>query len=87
MVLINEDTGTRRETTTGADGSYLASQLVPGRYRLVASLPGFRAHELPGLVLRVGTTLTISLPLEVGRLEDTITVRTDFSSSRQARSS
>jgi Carboxypeptidase regulatory-like domain len=76
VVLTNEDTGTLRETTSGADGSYLASQLVPGRYRIVASLRGFRKLELPGLVLQVGTTLTINLPLEVGPLEETITVRT-----------
>jgi hypothetical protein len=76
VVLTNEDTGTRRETTTGADGSYLASQLVPGRYRIVASLPGFQTLKLPGLVLQLGTTLTIPLPLEVGQLEQTLTVRT-----------
>ena len=38
IVLTNEDTGIFRETTSGADGTYFASQLVPGRYRVVANL-------------------------------------------------
>ena len=76
IVLTNEDTGTLRETTSGADGSYFASQLVPGRYDIVARLAGFRKLERPGLVLQVGTTLTINLPLEVGPLQQTIIVKT-----------
>ena len=76
IVLTNEDTGTLRETTSGADGSYFASQLVPGRYDIVARLAGFRKLERPGLVLQVGTTLTINLPLKVGPLQQTIIVKT-----------
>jgi hypothetical protein len=76
IVVTNEETGTLRETTTGADGSYFASQLVPGRYRIVARLAGFRTLERPGLVLQAGTMLTINLTLEVGLLQETVTVRT-----------
>jgi Carboxypeptidase regulatory-like domain len=76
IVLTNEDTGTLRETTSGADGSYFASQLVPARYCIVARLAGFRPHERRGLVLKAGTTLTINLPLEVGPLQETIVVKT-----------
>ena len=65
-----------RETTSGADGTYFASQLVPGRYRIVAKLPGFQTLERRGLVLQLGTTLTINLPLEVGPHEETVTVTT-----------
>jgi hypothetical protein len=58
IVLTNEQTGMLRQTTTGPDGSYLASQLFPGRYLIVASLSGFRQGERPGVVVQVGNTLT-----------------------------
>ncbi len=74
IVLTNEDTGAFRETTSGADGTYFASQLVPGRYRVVAKLGGFKTAERRGLVLQLGTTLTINLPLEVGPHQETVTV-------------
>ena len=63
IVLTNEDTGVFRETSSGADGSYFASQLAPGHYRIVGKLVGFRTLERPGLVLQAGATLTINLTL------------------------
>ncbi|MET0211958.1 MAG: carboxypeptidase-like regulatory domain-containing protein, partial [Vicinamibacterales bacterium] len=51
VVLTNEDTGVFRETISGADGSYFATQLIPGRYRIDATLSGFKKLEQPGLVL------------------------------------
>src|SRR5712692_7029135 len=51
IVITNEETGAFREVTSGADGSYLASQLIPGRYRLAAKLVSFRTFERGGLVL------------------------------------
>src|SRR5580765_8121272 len=59
IVVTNEATGVFREVTSGADGSYFASQLTPGRYRIVAKLSSFRSFERGGLVLAVGKTLTI----------------------------
>src|SRR5262245_14585593 len=57
IVVTNEETGVFREVTSGADGSYFASQLTPGRYRLVARLASFKSFERSGLVLPVGKTL------------------------------
>jgi hypothetical protein len=74
IVVTNEETGAFREVTSSAEGTYLASQLVPGRYRIVAQLTGFRRMERSGLILPVGTTLTINLALAVGGVEETITV-------------
>ena len=74
IVLTNEDTGVFREVRSGVDGGYFASQLAPGRYRIVGRREGFRTLERPGLVLQVGTTLTIDMTLEVGSLQETITV-------------
>lgn len=74
IVVTNEETGQFREATTSPEGTYLAPQLAPGRYRVVAQLPGFRTGERSGLVLQVGTTMTINLTLQVGGVEETVTV-------------
>src|SRR5213593_1378927 len=74
IVVTNEETGLFREVTSGADGSYFASQLTPGRYRIAAKLASFRTFERGGLVLAVGKTLTIDVTLAVGGLEETVRV-------------
>ena len=74
VVVRNEETGATRELTSSAEGSYSAAQLLPGRYSVTARLTGFRQVDRTGLVLQVGTTLTINLTMPVGGLEETITV-------------
>lgn len=74
IILTNEATGVFRETTSSTEGTYSASQLVPGPYKIVARLNGFRTAERNGLELQVGTTMTMNLALGVGGLEETVTV-------------
>src|SRR4051795_10856543 len=74
VIITNEETGSVRELTTGADGSYHASQLIPGRYKVVARLASFRTFERGGQVLPVGKTLTINVTLALGALEETVRV-------------
>ena len=74
IVATNEGTGVFREVVSGPAGTYFLSQLVPGQYRIVAKLTGFRTTERGGLILQVGKTLTINLSLAVGGLEETVRV-------------
>jgi hypothetical protein len=74
IVVTNEATGLFREVTSGADGSYFASQLTPGRYKISAKLASFRTFERSGLVLAVGQRLTINATLSIGALEETVRV-------------
>jgi Carboxypeptidase regulatory-like domain len=74
IVVTNEETGVFRDVVTGPAGTYFASQLVPGRYKVAAKLQGFQTTERAGLVLQVGKTLTINLSLTVGGLEETVHV-------------
>ena len=50
IVVTNEATGVFREVTTGDEGTYLAAQLVPGRYRVVARLPCTGPHSARKLI-------------------------------------
>jgi len=77
VTLTNEETGGFREITSGADGSFFAPQLKPGRYRMVAKLQNFSAFERGGLILQVGQTLTINASLKLGSLQETVTVTGD----------
>jgi hypothetical protein len=74
IVVKNEETGAARELSTSAEGTYAAAQLMPGRYAVSARLAGFRPIDRTALVLLVGNTLTINLTLQVGGLEETVTV-------------
>src|SRR4030095_3430853 len=49
IVITNEETGVFREVTSGADGSYFASQLIPGRCRIAAKLASVRPFAPGGL--------------------------------------
>src|SRR5262245_48776840 len=42
IVVTNEETGIFREVTTSGEGTYLVTQIVPGRYKVTAKLDGFR---------------------------------------------
>ena len=74
VVVRNEETGAFRELISSEEGTYSAAQLLPGRYSVTAKLTGFRQVDRTGLVLQVGTTLTINLTMPVGGIEESITV-------------
>jgi hypothetical protein len=77
IVVTNEDTGIFREVSTGPGGSYFVSQIVPGRYRIAAKLEGFKSLDRRGIVLTVGQTTTLDLTMDVGTLDETVTVTAD----------
>jgi hypothetical protein len=74
IVITNEETGVVRELLSTAEGSYFAPQMVPGRYRISATLEGFKALDRRGITLTVGQTTTLDLVMEVGGLAETLIV-------------
>jgi Carboxypeptidase regulatory-like domain len=74
LVVTNEETGIFREVTSSPEGTYLVTQIVPGRYKIKAQLAGFRTMERSGLILQVGNQMTINLTLPVGGVEENVTV-------------
>ncbi|MSO30840.1 MAG: TonB-dependent receptor [Acidobacteria bacterium] len=67
-------TGLVRTVVTDGDGHYLISNLPTGPYRLEVSLQGFKTHVQTGLVLQVGATPTVNAALDLGSLEESVTV-------------
>lgn len=74
LTVSNEGTGLSRSVVSGERGAYRLTELPPGRYTLRAELPGFAAIERAGIVLSLGSNLTLDLELKVAAVEETVTV-------------
>jgi carboxypeptidase family protein/TonB-dependent receptor-like protein len=74
IVARNEATGMFRESTAGPDGSYFMSALTPGTYEIQAQLTGFKKYQRKGIRLEVGKTTSLDVQLELGGMEEAVTV-------------
>ena len=74
VTVRNQATGTFRDTVSGADGSFIATGLVPGTYEVLAELQGFKKFDRRDLQLAVGQTSTIDVKMEVGSVAETVNV-------------
>ena len=72
--LTNIDTGAQRTLTTGSDGGFRALLLPLGTYTVRGEMQGFKAVERTGVKLSAGQTATINFTLEVGGLEEVVSV-------------
>ncbi|MGB7135906.1 MAG: TonB-dependent receptor, partial [Acidobacteriaceae bacterium] len=77
IAVTNLGTGVARRTVSGPDGSYFLVNLAPGSYQLRASAPGFKAYIQNGIVLSVGSTITVSFVLPVGQVTQEVSVTAD----------
>ena len=63
-----------RVAVTDSEGRYNVVDLRPGEYSVSFTLPGFKTLQREGIVLTAAFTATINVDLEVGAIEETITV-------------
>ena len=77
VVVRNQETGMFRVTTSGPDGTFIASSLVPGTYQVTAELQGFKKFDRKDLRLEVGKTSSIDVVMAVGSVEETVVVRSE----------
>jgi hypothetical protein len=77
VTLTNEATGVSRDTVTNESGEYSFPALDPGNYTVKASVAGFKTFERKGIRIATQTFVTLDVTLEVGALEETITVTAD----------
>jgi hypothetical protein len=76
VVVTHQETGTFRETVTAGDGTYFVTGIVPGPYVVTATLQGFKKLTRE-VRLEIGATLTLDLSLEVGTVEEAVTVTSE----------
>ncbi|MFN7916509.1 MAG: carboxypeptidase regulatory-like domain-containing protein [Vicinamibacterales bacterium] len=77
VALVNEANGTSRETVTNESGEYSFPALDPAGYTVRVAVPGFRTYERKGVRVNTQAALALDIALEVGSLEETITVTAD----------
>ena len=63
-----------RSAVTDGEGRYNIVDLRPGTYTVTFTLPGFTGFRREGIVLTAGFTATVNADMQVGAVEETITV-------------
>src|SRR5713226_8792999 len=74
VTLTNEATNISREVVTNEVGQYNFPAVPPGTYSLKAQITGYKNYESKGLIVGTQQFLTLDVQLEVGRIEESITV-------------
>ena len=63
-----------RSVVTGANGQYQIVDLRPGEYAVTFTLPGFKSIRRTGIILEGNFTAPVNAELQVGAVEETVTV-------------
>jgi hypothetical protein len=66
--------GTPSAVTTNEQGLFVVNYLLPGTYRVEVELQGFRKHVQNNVILPLSETVDLSVVLEVGAVEESVTV-------------
>jgi len=72
--LTNSETGVVLTSVSNEAGLYLFLFLNPGKYKLVATISGFKTFERENIQLSVNESATLPVVLEVGAPTDRITI-------------
>ena len=74
VTAVNQANGLTREAVTDELGTYRFSAMPPGVYTVKAALTGFKEASRADLRLAINSQLVAPFTLEVGGLDETITV-------------
>ena len=72
--VTNVGTNISNEVTTGTEGGYAVTRLIPGQYRVEVSYEGFKTAASPDLTLLVNQSLRFDATLEPGTIETVVEV-------------
>src|SRR5262245_17408614 len=74
VTITEVNTNITYNTTTNESGYYVFSNLKDGTYRVVGELTGFKKIVREGVEVPVNATVRVDLKMEIGALEESITV-------------
>lgn len=72
--VTEENTGRVRTSVSNENGRFVISALTPGRYTIQVELVGFNTQTQSGITIAVGQSVTLNFALQVGGLQDQVTV-------------
>jgi hypothetical protein len=64
----------KRATVTSARGTYVFLNVPPGTFTMTATMPGFKKYVQEDIILGAGKALEINPILQMGTIEETVTV-------------
>jgi hypothetical protein len=74
ITASNTATGVETRTVTNESGAYNLPSLLPGKYKVSASLPGFKTHTFSEVELTQGSPIRLNFVLEVGQVASQVDV-------------
>jgi carboxypeptidase family protein/TonB-dependent receptor-like protein len=74
VVVKNTETNVQRELITDGEGRYRAQALQPGTYQVTATLSGFQAKPIDGVVVQVGQTYGVDVHMRPAGVAEEVTV-------------
>jgi hypothetical protein len=75
--LTNIATNVVTATASDSAGNFDARNLIPGQYRLVVEVQGFKTYERGPFDVRVGDVRTVDVSLQLGVVTENVTVTAD----------
>ena len=78
VVVTNTAMGTKSTLITNGEGRYLAPLLSPGIYQVEVTAQGFKKSVRNGIEVRVGDRLDISMSLDVGTQDQSVTITSEL---------
>ncbi len=79
LTITNMATGVSRKSATNSTGYYEVGALIPGKYKILVSLPGFQDLLREGVTLEANAHVSVPAHLAVGTSVQTIVVQADAS--------
>lgn len=74
VTALGEQTGLKREQTTGANGVYTLSNLPIGTYTVTFTHDGFQTSKFPSVQVQGDRTATLPATLAIGSVDTSVTV-------------
>ncbi len=75
VTAINVGTGSASSTTTNQSGVFVFPSLSPGTYNFTSEQAGFNKESVTGVVLDIGSQLTVNMGLQIGQSTQTVEVQ------------
>jgi hypothetical protein len=75
VTAANAATGVSTRTSTDSTGTYTIPLLPPGTYQVTAERAGFKTYVHSGVVIEVGQTARLDVPMQLGDARQTIEVK------------
>ena len=75
VAVANEASGATRRTVTNRDGFFAFAAIPAGTHTLTVKMPGFKTHEVTGIVLQGGDSRSVrTIALELATVAETVSV-------------